>query len=386
MTAALTVSRDDVLRFRLACHQLDRPPGAARSATDVDLLDFGVQDTGTDGALWALAVRGAPVDATARPCALAFAWTLRGAPHAYRRDDLAAIATATTPFSDADAAKRIFDASRPLRAAGLGVLDALRHVAGEMRAIVAEPTAKGDVSSRLTSVLDEPFLRWCRPCEATHIFEQSFRLSALQAGLELTPATSPPVLVRVANMKPAMFDADPEAAAPDHDVVRNYLRFYGPARAADAATFLDAAAKDVKARWPADVVEVLVEDERSGGTRWLLEEDVDALAKTERRSKKKVVRLLGPYDPYLQLRDRELLVPDEAHRKDLWRVIGRPGAVVVDGDVVGTWRPKSSATSLTITVDAWSSIDADTAAATAEQAERLAAHRGTKLKALAGLG
>ena len=49
------------------------------------------------------------------------AWTLRGAPHAYRRSEAAAVAAAVAPWSEADAAKRIFDASKPLRDAGIPV-------------------------------------------------------------------------------------------------------------------------------------------------------------------------------------------------------------------------------------------------------------------------
>jgi hypothetical protein len=93
--AAPTVSRRQVLRFRLRRHQLDREPGTAGGPDDVALLDYGVQDTGPDGAAWALRLRGAmPGDADD----LALTWTLRGgAPHAYRRPGLAAVAVATAP-------------------------------------------------------------------------------------------------------------------------------------------------------------------------------------------------------------------------------------------------------------------------------------------------
>lgn len=109
----MTVSRGDVLRYRFRRHELHRAPGSAPGPADVALLDYGVQDTGTDGAAWALAVRGAPA---AGADELAFAWTMRGAPHAYRRSALGAVAVATAPWSEADAAKRIFDAAKPLKA------------------------------------------------------------------------------------------------------------------------------------------------------------------------------------------------------------------------------------------------------------------------------
>ena len=51
-------------------------------------------------------------------------------------------------------------------------------------------------------------------------------------------------------------------------------------------------------------------------------------------------RLLPSGDAYflLQGRDRELLVPDAGHRSELWTPRVWPGAVLVEGEVVGTWR------------------------------------------------
>ena len=46
--------------------------------------------------------------------------------------------------------------------------------------IVTAPMAKGEVSTALTAVLDPPYLRWCRACQATHLYEQPFRLAALR--------------------------------------------------------------------------------------------------------------------------------------------------------------------------------------------------------------
>ena len=199
---ALRTNRADLLRLRFLRQGLGVEPGSRRRATDVELLDYGVQDTGPDGAIWALLARGAPEPDGDE---LALAWTLRGAPHAYRRDQLAAIAVATAPYSEADAAKRIFDASKPLKAAGIPVLDALTVVADAERKIVSKPTVKGDLSSGLREALDEAYLRWCNPCQAIHPYEMPFRLAALQAGLELEAGTSPPVLRRIKGLKAPRF-------------------------------------------------------------------------------------------------------------------------------------------------------------------------------------
>ncbi|WP_435736747.1 crosslink repair DNA glycosylase YcaQ family protein [Cellulosimicrobium sp. PMB13] len=378
--APLRVTRAAVLAFRRHAQELDRDAGSARSALDAAVLDLGVQDTGPDGARWALELRGAP---PAAPGDLALAWTLRGAPHVYRRTDLASVAVATAPLSEADAAKRVYDASRPLRAAGISVLDALRTVAEDERSIVTAPTVKGDLSTRLTERLDEPFLRWCRPCGATHSYEMTFRLAALQAGLELEPGTSPPVLQRAAELDAPLYGRLADEADPRLDVVRGYLRLLGPASVQDVAAFLDAPVRDVRAAWPEDAVAVDVVDGDASGEgrraqRWVLADDADALADaadglSDGASR---VRLLGPYDLYLQLRDRRLLVPDASRAQDLWRTLGRPGAVLAGSEVVGTWRPRASGRRLTVVTDPWTAWDAALDAAVVAQAERLAAFRG----------
>ena len=380
--AARSVERQDVLRFRFHRHQLDREPDTATGPTDAGLLDLGVQDTGPDGAAWALAARGVPV---AGPQDLAMAWTARGAPHLYRRSDLGSVARATAPFSEADAAKRVFDAAKPLKAAGIPVLEALRVVARHLREIAEKPTVKGDASGRLTQLLDEPYLRFCRPCATTHVYEMPFRLAALQAGLELEPGTSPPVLHRIPGLRPPVYGRLAGEAEPAFDVVRNYLRFYGPAAPRHAAEFLDAPVKEVKDHWPADAVELEVGDvapEGRAGTRFVLAEDLDPVAGGDDGTSR-AVRLVGPYDPYLQLRDRELLVADEARRKDLWRVLGRPGAIVAGGEILGTWRPRSSGRRLTVRIEPWGSLTSGDRASVGEQAERLAAHRGVTLAGVA---
>ena len=148
-----------MLRYRVHAQELD---STSVRRQDAAIFDLGVQDTGPDGFGWALANRGAQVPTDD----LALAWTLRGAPHAYRRDEIAAVAAATAPWSEADAAKRIFDAAKPLKAAGIPVLEALDRVATTMRDIAAKPVAKGEMSSELTRRLGDPYLRWCNPCQA----------------------------------------------------------------------------------------------------------------------------------------------------------------------------------------------------------------------------
>lgn len=368
---AAAVSREQVLAYRFSVQQLDRL--ASRTTTDAAILDIGVQDTGADGADWALANRGlVSKQAPNQRAELVLTWTLRGAPHVYRRAEIAAVAAATAPFSPADSAKRIFDAARQLRSAGISPEDALDTIAGHLREIVRRPMVKGEVSRQLTARLDAPYLRHCRPCNATHTYEQPFRLAALRAGLELQPGTSPPVLQRIRGWR------GPAKRTPERlDVIRAYLQLLGPATPQQVAAYLDAPSADVKARWPQDATVVDVAGER----RWCLNADLDILQGTNGLSG--TIRLLGPHDLFLQARDRELLVPDPQLRKQLWPVLGRPGAVVAGGEVVGTWRPRASSGRLKLAVRLRSEV---TSARLSEQAERLAAHRGLHFAGLSDAG
>jgi len=382
---AQELTRRDVVAFRTRAHGLDAAPGSVHDPDELRVLDLGVQDTGSDGALWALVVRGLALGADPWD-GLALAWTLRGAPHAYRRRDLAAVAVATAPLSPDDAAKRVFDAAKPLREAGVPVLDSLREIAALEREIVAEPTVKGDLSTRLTAHLRPEQLRWCAPCQATHSWELPFRLAALQAGLELEPGTSPPVLRRVPGLEPPGYARAGTDAEPRFDVVRAYLRVFGPATVREVAAYVDAPARDVQARWPGDAVEVEVVDVEPTllrgrpEPRYLLADDLADLAgRAGTDTPAPAVHLLGPFDPYLQLRDRATLVPDPATRKDLWRTLGRPGAVVAGGEVLGTWRPRTSGRRLSVQVTSWAPLDPAAWDGVEAAAARLAAFRGVPL-------
>jgi hypothetical protein len=203
-----------------------------------------------------------------------------------------------------------------------------------------------------------------------------FRLATLHAGLELEPGTSPPVVRRIPRFPSAQVAA---VARTDDgtdgrlDLVRLVLHLLGPLTPKQVASYLDSPVKDVLARWPQDVVPVEVD---GAGAADLLADDVAALTAPPEAPAEPVVRLVGPYDLFLQVRDREVLVPDTARHQALWQAIGRPGAVLVDGEVVGTWRPRTTGTRLALQLDEWVPWDPALRRAVAAEHERLATFRG----------
>ena len=83
--------------------------------------------------------------------------------------------------------------------ASAGVAGMTRALARELgsRNITVNCIAPGFIDTDMTAELPEPYLRWCEGCGATHMYEMTFRLAALHAGLELEPETSPPVVRRI---------------------------------------------------------------------------------------------------------------------------------------------------------------------------------------------
>ena len=80
-------------------------------------------------------------------------------------------------------------------------------------------------------------------------------------------------------------------------------------------------------------------------------------------------RLLPSGDAYflLQGADRELLVPDASCRSQLWTPRVWPGAVLVEGEVVGTWRRAQAE----LTIQTWRRLSRAECAAVAAEAESL---------------
>jgi hypothetical protein len=72
------------------------------------------------------------------------------------------------------------------------------------------------------------------------------------------------------------------------------------------------------------------------GDAWILANDQEDLRAAP--GPPAPARLLPSGDAYLLADDRELLVPEAARRSELWPSRVWPGGVLVDGELVGSWR------------------------------------------------
>jgi hypothetical protein len=133
--------------------------------------------------------------------------------------------------------------------------------------------------------------------------------------------------------RPAMEPA--EALA---DLLHRYLHWYGP-------TTVNAFVRWGGIDAPAALVAFsrlqpsLLAVRTPTGEGWVLAED-EPILRRPAASSPAAARLLPSGDPFYLLwgADRALVVPDPAHRDTLWTSRVWPGAVLVGGEIAGTWR------------------------------------------------
>ena len=121
------------------------------------------------------------------------------------------------------------------------------------------------------------------------------------------------------------------------ELARRYLRILGPATPEAFATW--AGVGDAEARATFEALNTPLLPVRTPiGEAWILARDEPSLR--EPPGAKAPARLLPSGDAYFLFwgAGRELLVPDAARRAELWTSRVWPGAVLVAGEIVGTWR------------------------------------------------
>lgn len=353
----MRVARRQVVAFRLAAQGLHR---SATAPADLAVTALGVQDTPAGTARLAIAARTTAEPADDR---LVMVWSMRGAPHLHRGADLGAMAAALWPLDDADATSRI-DSPRIRDGARLGRA-AFTAAATAMHEVVTGPMAKGAVSGAVSARIPDSLGYWCQPCGSRHLSGALFQQVGLAAGVQLRPAARGTTLAPIDG-----WPGPPPAADGTADLVRTYLRLLGPATDTEVAAFLGCSRTALRTVWPTDLVDV----DLDGRATLLPEDAVPALLDPPAPPD---LVLLPAADPYLQARDRTLLVPDPAVHAEVWRPLGNPGVLLAAGEVVGTWRAKlAGKDTLEVTVTPIGRLTAAHHRLLAAEVARLAAVRG----------
>ncbi|WP_275093895.1 DNA glycosylase AlkZ-like family protein [Brevibacterium aurantiacum] len=168
-------------------------------------------------------------------------------------------------------------------------------------------------------------------------------------------------------------DTDVPDVAPEDaraELLRRYLHAYGPSTRGHFASWLGVRAREGEAWW--DLLENEMTEVDYGRKAWVLTEDLDALQSPPTPAG---VRLLPPRDPYIQGRDRETIIDKQFHR-DVFKTVGEPGTVLVDGRIVGTWRARKKGKNLHMSVTSFDRLSARSKKVVEAEAEKVAILRG----------
>jgi hypothetical protein len=140
-------------------------------------------------------------------------------------------------------------------------------------------------------------------------------------------------------------EVDPADAC--RELARRYLHVFGPATADRFARWAGISRRSAATAF-ASLDASLLPVRSPLGAEWLLAEDEPAMRAAETAA---AVRLLPSGDAYFLLdgAERELLVPRADHRERLWTSRVWPGALLVDGEIRGTWRRSQHS----VRIDAW---------------------------------
>ena len=290
---------------------------------ELAVLDLGVQEYTPGSMRVALAAR---TEAELADDRLIMVWAARGAPHLHRRADLTSLMRALWPVSDADAAARINSAQIP-EGVKLG-LAAFRVTAAAFRRVVTGSMPRGEVSRQVSALVPRELTYECRSCQARHIAGNVWQHSGLAGGVEVQARGKDATLAPIKRLP-----GPPTENAGIGGLIETYLRLLGPATPVEVAKYFGSSTAEIKKVWPDDLAEVRVD----GRKTWL---PATAVADLESAERAPGVRLVPPMDALLQARDRDLVVPDKKEQKQVWRTLGNPGVLLLDGEIAGVWRAK----------------------------------------------
>lgn len=161
------------------------------------------------------------------------------------------------------------------------------------------------------------------------------------------------------------------------ELVRKFLHCYAPASVRELADWLGCSPAQAQRLWAE--VEPELEPVRFGGqVKYALASDAGDIPGSAPGGGP---LLLGPHDPYLDSRERDIIAPDVKAQRAIWRYSGNPGVVLRGGVAAGIWRGRVSGGAISVAVEPFAHLTGPERRALAALAEHQAAARGLAVRA-----
>lgn len=137
---------------------------------------------------------------------------------------------------------------------------------------------------------------------------------------------------------------------PQKQLVRKFVHCYGPATADRFADWLGRSGKQGRRMWNL-IAEELEPVIVSGKKAFILSADRERLF--SQADCKRELLLLGGHDPFLDQRDRSVLLQDKSLHREIWKTTTNPGAILYRGEIIGNWTSKKKSRGMEITMNLW---------------------------------
>lgn len=354
---SVKVTKDEVVAFRLCTQHL------SQRLSEDDLLTAagacGIQNSPPGSALLALHARVddmSPERLTSKVVddkSLLQSWSMRGAPFFFPTADLPVFTTGVLPTTEDAQRHFILGVEQSLDKLEIPLAEVVGLIREHIRTVLSGrrlPITElgAELTERVASELS-PKQRtiWTREGAYSKgqplgegVVHFCLRILTLEQVICFAPRDgkkAPFVLVDEWLGKPLPMMKPKNARA---ELLRRYLHVYGPSTRGDFASWAGVRSSESEAWW--DLLEDEMTEVDFGRRTWILTEDVDTLRSPPTPTG---VRLLPPRDPYIQGRDRATIIDKQFHR-EVFKTVGEPGTVLVDGSIVGTWRPRKQGKTL----------------------------------------
>jgi len=163
----------------------------------------------------------------------------------------------------------------------------------------------------------------------------------------------------------------------DKELVRKFLHCYGPATLDSFMRWLGCSKKQAHRLWNA-ISDEMEPVQVEGKNCYMLSEDVNNLFCAESSGEKLI--LLGAHDPYLDMKDRAVILENKSFHKTVWKFVANPGVVLRGGRIIGIWKTKTTKDHLNISMTLWESAQPSEQRALKSLAEEYATFHQLRLK------
>lgn len=165
------------------------------------------------------------------------------------------------------------------------------------------------------------------------------------------------------------------------ELARRFLHAYGPATPRAFADWLGSTPAQTKRLWR-QIEEELEPVTATGKKAFILQSDRESFRRADTEES---LLLLGPHDPYLDIRDRAILLEDTAAQRQVWRTVGNPGVILKSGKIIGIWKTRIQRENLSVSTTLWEPLSAPEQRELERQMEGYASFRGLALQGIARL-